>query len=159
MKWDEIAVVVRHDLAAEGPGAILARLIETNLNRRQLGPLAMARCVKELVELEHSSDWQRRQDLLEEIGQRLNLSSHRSVNRYWRVLDTPPAVREALEHGQLSLVLAGQVAGLPPDVQQEAASRISAGETPRTVVKELVEQHGSTAVGPHIKARSFRPTA
>ena len=42
LKWNEVAVVVRHDLEAEGPGAILAQLIETNLNRRQLSPLAIA---------------------------------------------------------------------------------------------------------------------
>ena len=102
---------------------------------------------KELVELEHSSDWQRRQDLLEEVAQRLNFTSRRTVNRYLAVLDAPIAVQHAFENGQLSLVLAGQVARLPPEVQQEAASRISAGENPRNVVKELVDANGRTRLG------------
>ena len=145
--WTEIDVLVRDDLESLGPCAILTRLIEDNYHRRHDDALSVARCAKVLVDQsEYSSEWERRQDLLEEIKQRLNLSSDRNANRYIAALESSRAVQEALEHGQLTLVLAGRVARLPPAVQEQVASRISGGENPGTVVKERsnnTADHGS----------------
>ncbi len=137
----EIDAVIRDDLEQEGPFAVVARLIEDNLFRRQLDPLAIARCVRELVQqYEHSSEWQRREEMLEEIAQRIK-RSRRMVNRYLRALETPPAVQQAVQDGKLSLVQAGHVAGLHPDVQSQIAERISAGENPKRVIKEYFGEH------------------
>ena len=43
--WKEIAVVVRHDLAAAGPAAVEEHFINDNLLRRQLTPLARRGCM------------------------------------------------------------------------------------------------------------------
>src|SRR6516225_8645018 len=49
--WETLLVWVRDDLAHD-PAAVERRLIEDNLNRRQLGRLAKARLYKRLRELE-----------------------------------------------------------------------------------------------------------
>ena len=141
LNWSEIDAVIRDDLEQGGPCAVVARLIEDNLLRRQLDPLAIARCVRELVQqYEHSSEWQRREEMLEEIAQRIK-RSRRMVNRYLRALATSPAVQQAVQDNKLSLVQAGRVAGLHPDVQAQIAERIASGENPKRVIKEYFGEH------------------
>src|SRR5262245_10706578 len=50
--WLEIEAVVRTDLEAAGEAAIETLFLSDNLLRRHLSPLARAKCIKELVELE-----------------------------------------------------------------------------------------------------------
>jgi hypothetical protein len=51
LEWDEIAVWVNHDLAAQGPRAVEQQLIEDNLARRNLDRLDQIRCYRRLVEM------------------------------------------------------------------------------------------------------------
>ena len=140
----KILVTIRHDLEELGECAIALRFVDDNLGHRQLDPFSVVLCVVErMQQFEHGSEWSARQKLVAEIQQRLDLGL-RSINRYLALAETPRAVQEAFKRGRLSLVLAGRVARLPPDVRQQAASRISAGENPRTVVKELVDANGRT---------------
>jgi ParB family chromosome partitioning protein len=44
--WDEVPVIIRYDLAAQGKKAIEQRLVEANLHRRHLNDLEMARMCK-----------------------------------------------------------------------------------------------------------------
>lgn len=139
--WKEIAVVVRRDLAAAGESAVEAHFIGDNFHRRQLTPLARARCLKRLMELEQGKPsgrfgFAKTEELKARIGERMGVSL-RSVNRYLLVLATPPEVQACFDAGGLSLVAAGKVALLPKSVQAEVARRIAAGERPTTVVGEL----------------------
>lgn len=110
----EIDVVVRHDLVAEGSEAVERHFVETNFIRRQLSPLARAKCIKRLMELEEerstaSFGFTKTEELKNRIARRMGLSV-RSVNRYLLLLDAPTAIQSAFDRGEIPLVTAGKVA-------------------------------------------------
>ncbi|QJW93127.1 ParB/RepB/Spo0J family partition protein [Frigoriglobus tundricola] len=130
--WAEIDVVVLHDLAALGPAAVEERFVEDNFLRRQLGPLAKAKCIRRLMELEEgkaigSFGFTKKEELKSRIAKRMGLSL-RSVNRYLLLLETPVAIQEAFDKGEIPLVTAGKVALLTKLAQADFARRIAAGE-------------------------------
>ena len=138
LEWEEIDVVVRHDLAEKGEGAVIKELIGDNLNRRQLDKLEAARAYKALNEIEKCLPPKERRKygigrLRDIIGARLGLNG-RTLDRYVRLLDTPPAVQEAFQRDTLPLLLAEQVAGLRFGIQQQIASQIQVGADPKEVV-------------------------
>lgn len=140
--WKEIDVVVRHDLAAEGAAAVEEHFLEDNFVRRQLSPLARARCIKRLMELEEGREvarfgFTKKEQLKARIAARMGLSA-RSVSRYLLLLDAPAAVQRVFDTGAVTLTVAGRVALLPKKVQAEVARRIEAGEKPGAVVAEHV---------------------
>lgn len=140
LNWKEIDVVVRHDLAGEGPEAVERHFVETNFIRRQLSPLARAKCIKRLMELEvgraaEKFGFTKTEELKNRIAERMGLSL-RSVNRYLLLLDTPTAIQAAFDKGDISLVAAGKVALLPKTAQAEVARRVGAGEKPAAVIGE-----------------------
>lgn len=141
LKWTEIDVVVRHDLAEQGDDAVEAHFIRDNFTRRQLTPLGQARCVKRLMDVEGKvASWNRygrREALKEEIGKRLQISS-RTVARYLLVLDAPPEVQRAFDAGQLTLAQAGKVALLPKAKRLDLDKRINDGELAVDVAKEML---------------------
>jgi ParB family chromosome partitioning protein len=136
--WAELTVWVRDDLA-DDPAAAERRLIEDNLNRRQLGPLELARCYRHLKLLEARrgagglSD-SAKSDLRDAIGRRLGVSG-RNLDRYLRVLDgTPPEVQAAVASKKLPVTVAERVAGLGKPVRERIAAEIRGGADPRKVV-------------------------
>jgi ParB/RepB/Spo0J family partition protein len=138
--WKEIDVVVRDDLAQQGEGAVEERFIEDNFVRRQLSPLARAKCILRLMELEEGRDvsrfgFSRKEKLKAKIAQRMGLSA-RSVSRYLLLLEAPLAVQKAFDRGAITLIVAGRVALLPKRVQAEVGRRIEAGERPAAVIAE-----------------------
>lgn len=138
--WTEIDVVVRHDLAAEGDSAIEEHFLEDNFVRRHLSPLARARCIKRLMELEEGRSvdrfgFSKKEELKARIAARMGLSP-RSVSRYLLVLEAPAAVQRVFDSGAVALIVAGKVALLPKKVQAEVARRIEAGEKPAAVIGE-----------------------
>lgn len=145
--WTMIDVVIRYDLAALGPDVVEAHFVEDNFIRRHLGPLAKARCIKRLVELESGREscefsGTRLEDLKARIAARMGLST-RSVNRYLLLLKAPVAVQQAFDQGRLSLVLAGRVAIYSKTVQAEIARRIATNEKPAAVIAEFSNRKGS----------------
>ncbi|MBA4192848.1 MAG: hypothetical protein C0467_33215 [Planctomycetaceae bacterium] len=153
--WKEINVIVRYDLAGEGPEAVERHFVETNFIRRQLGPLARAKCVKRLMELEEGRGTARfgftkKEELKNRIAKRMGLSL-RSVNRYLLVLDTPVAIQAAFDRGEIPIVTAGKVALLTKTAQADIAHRISAGEKPVAVIGEHAKGGAESDVG-----KSFR---
>lgn len=108
LRWDEIDVYVRRDLAELGEAAVEQRLIEDNLHRRHLDPLELARCYQHLAAQTRQlpQDLLRsyhRGDLRDVIAKRLDCSG-RTLDRYLRVLQTPIEVQNAFSHKELSLV-------------------------------------------------------
>lgn len=139
--WKEIEVVVRHDLAAAGDSAIEEHFIEDNFVRRQLTPLARAKCIKRLMELEEgrSADrfgFTRKEELKARIASRMGLSA-RSVSRYLLLMETPAAVQRLFDRGTIPLIAAGKIALLPKKVQAEIVRRIEAGEKPAAVIAQF----------------------
>ncbi|MFO0822519.1 MAG: ParB N-terminal domain-containing protein [Gemmataceae bacterium] len=144
--WKEIDVIVRHDLAKD-PKAAAALFVSDNLDRRHLSPLAKARAIQHLLEIESGTrldqlQFEKKEAMKQAIADRMGLSL-RSINRYLLVIATPPEVQTAFDAGHLSLSLAGKVALLPERVQAQIAKRIAAGETPSQVVASSL--HGGAA--------------
>ncbi len=136
--WDEIDVWVNHELAAQGDLAVEQRLIEDNLARRNLDKLDQARCYRRLHEMANETPDQRlrhhqRGRIRDIVGSRLGMSG-RTLERYLRVLDAPREVQDAFRAGQVSLVNASKVAGLPKEVQQQLADELRAGADPKKTV-------------------------
>ncbi len=148
--WKEVAVVVRRDLEAEGPDAVERHFVEDNFVRRQLGPLAKARCIRRLMELEEGETVRRfgftkKEELKGRIAKRMKLSL-RSVNRYLLLLDAPDAIQAAFDQGEISLVTAGKVALLDKAAQEEIARRIAAGEKAAALVQERAQTGAADGV-------------
>jgi ParB family chromosome partitioning protein len=140
--WTTITVWVRDDLAQD-PAAAERRLIEDNLNRGQLGPLATARCYRGLKELDRKRagealpDFERK-ELRDRIGQRLGFSG-RTLDRYLRVLEgTPLEVQNAVEAGTLAMTVAEKVAGLKGPQREEIARLIRKGVEPKQAAAQFL---------------------
>ena len=145
LDWTEIDVWVRDDLEAKGADAVERRLIEDNLNRRQLGPLEMARCYQRLKHLGRPQcvselSYSENTELRDQIGEQLGVSG-RTLDRYQRVLEgTPQEVQDAVaDHKLHPSTLAEKVAGLPK-VQRDqlAAGAPRAGGIPKAVVRRFL---------------------
>jgi len=139
LRWEEIDVWVNHELAAQGDLAVEQRLIEDNLTRRNLDRLDQVRCYKRLVEMARETPEQRRRShqrgrLRDIVGSRLGISG-RTLERYLRVLNAPREVQDAFKAGQISLVHASKVAGLPIKVQQQLAADLRADADPKQAVQ------------------------
>jgi ParB family chromosome partitioning protein len=140
--WEKVDAIVRQDLAEAGDAASEAELIRDNIfGGRHLSPLARARPMARLMELETElrggPSSCTREEIKAAVGARMGLSE-RSVSRYLLALETPKAVQQAVDHGELSLVDAGRVAQLPSFTQQQVAECISKGGKARTVVQKAV---------------------
>lgn len=144
LNWIEVDVIVRHDLAQAGEGAIIAYLVEDNLHRRQMSPLAIARAYRNLKEIERDLDYNElryddRRDIRDRIAERLGGHySGRTLDRYEQILDMPRAVQDVVISKALPLTLAVKITRLHEAQKQELAERIEAGETPKDVVEEYV---------------------
>ena len=136
-----IACWLRKDLAEAGPDAIERRVIESNLDRRQLSRLDQARCFRRLRELARGELGARKVqgDLRDFLAKRFGMSG-RNMVRYEHVLDTPIEVQTAVESERLKLVDGEKVAGLPADDQERIAEALRRGQDPRKVVREAVKR-------------------
>jgi ParB/RepB/Spo0J family partition protein len=142
--WIEVRVWVREDLARDSV-TVERRMIEDNLHRRQLGPIALARCYRQLIHLERRHQRGRlsareQGDLRDRIGSRLGKSG-RTLDRLLRIIEcTPLEVQDAVELGQLPMTIALQVASLRNDQRNELAQAIRADGNVKTVVTRYLKQ-------------------
>lgn len=151
--WKKIKVLIRVDLKDADPDVIVACLVRDNLVRRHLRPLAKARCIRSLLELEtgrraENFGWREKERLKKSVGEQLGMTV-RSVNRYLLALDAPEEVQEGFDEGAVTLVDAGKVALLTEDAQQEIARRIADGESAKSVVNDFLrpDRNGTEQVG------------
>lgn len=158
--WEEIDVLVRHDLEEAGDAAIEARLIEDNLFRRQLDELQIARCCLRLKELAAKADGHElfafeKGDLRDAIGKKLGMSG-RNLSRLLRIVEhTPQAVQDAVSAKKLAMTKAEQVAGLPLDVRDQIAEEISNGAEPEEVVSNFLTNTAVKSKSPHDAIRKL----
>jgi len=135
--WTAIDAWVRTDLADQRAAAD-QRFIEDNLTRRQLTPLAQARCYKRLEAVGKALPADKRSNamrgrLRDVVGSRLGMSG-RTLDRYVRVLDTPLSVQAAFERGEVKLVDAEKVAGLPAAARDAIAAAVDGGADAKATV-------------------------
>jgi ParB-like chromosome segregation protein Spo0J len=135
--WTEIKAIV---VTVKGETEAEDLLIADNLHRRQLGKLGLARLALVLEERMKSSGEDVHGDLRDELSRRLGGHfSGRTLDRYRKILKTPPIVQQAVETGVLSLSLSEEVADLSQDVQSQIAQEIEAGGSPLDVVQRFVK--------------------
>ncbi|MHC4401375.1 MAG: ParB/RepB/Spo0J family partition protein, partial [Planctomycetota bacterium] len=157
--WTEIRCWVRNDLAEAGDEAIEVRLIQDNVNRRQLGLIGQIRCyarLKELLQGGRAAHSVPAGDARDQLAQRFRKSG-RTLDRLARILKTPPEVQQAVDAGRLQVVAASKVAGLDDGVQKKIARRIRSGEDPNQVVNEALGKDGD-AVGETWALTSLGPS-
>lgn len=137
--WTEIECIVRDDLAECDEAAIEHRVIDANLNRRQLGQLEVARLYKRVRELQRKSpdgtpSPDAQGDLRDRVAAKLGSRSGRTLDRYLRLLELPVAIQNAFEDKQLPLTRALQVLKLSEQNQHELAGEIEDGAPIRETV-------------------------
>ncbi|HBO44921.1 MAG TPA: hypothetical protein DD670_13530 [Planctomycetaceae bacterium] len=127
---------VREDLEQLGENAVEQRLIEDNLNRRQMSRLEQARAYRRLKALQYSGNTETGEavdgDLRDFLATRFDTSG-RTLDRWSRVLDTPPEIQKGVELHMLTLNQGTKVADLPRSTQREMAERIRQGKDPKEV--------------------------
>jgi hypothetical protein len=139
-----VKVFIRFDLAEAGPDAAETFFIDDNYTRQQLTPLRKARCLQRKLESRERTqvsrfDGQQRERLKTDIGKEMGLTL-RTVNRYLLLLTAPQLIQDAFDRGELSMVVAGKVAGMSRTRQAEIVRRIEAGEETKKVVKEHLDR-------------------
>jgi ParB-like chromosome segregation protein Spo0J len=148
--WETIRCRIRHDLAAAGPQAVEARLIEANLYRRQLSKLDMVRSyrhIRRLLRTRYGALAEKNEvkgDLRDLIAQRFGVSG-RTLDRWLQVLELPLPIQQAVDDGRLPMTQAVKVATLERKVQTQIAGRIDSGESPRDIINEYARPAGKPA--------------
>jgi ParB/RepB/Spo0J family partition protein len=135
-----IVIEVRDDAEAE------QLLIADNLHRRHLGRLALARVyVGYLDALAEDCDVAGG-DLRDDIARRMGGISGRTLDRYRRVLKTPPEIQRAVEAREITMSMAGKVAALRQAEQHKLAEELAAGQPARLVVSRYLKGEQSIAI-------------
>ncbi len=119
-----------------------------NLLRRHLDPIAKARALSTLVEIERrriedeNTDFEG--DLRDRIAEMLGGKiSGRTLDRYLQFNRLPSAVQRAVVERELPMTRALLIEKLKPVQQQRIAERIIAGEKARTVVDQFFPRRSS----------------
>ena len=139
--WTTIPAIVRNDLA-NNPVAAETRLIEENLNRRQMTPMQIARCYAALKKLAGQRarvglDQVERRDVRDSIGESLGLSG-RQLDRYLLLIEhCPVEVQQAVDRGDLGIVAANFVAGMSQEDKESVAESIRQGVSPSDAIKSV----------------------
>src|SRR3954451_21710477 len=152
----QVRAWVRHDLAEAGGACVEERMINDNLLRRQLDPLAKARYYRRLREISKSLPYEKQKrygfgDSRDELAKEFGMSG-RNIERLVKLLDAPRAVQDAVSANRLSLKAAGKVAGADEAAQETIAKEIEAGEDPEAVVARHFPEKERT----HVKVRDAK---
>jgi ParB/RepB/Spo0J family partition protein len=144
LKWPEVDVVVRHDLDFAGDKATEQHMIDVNLNRRQMEPLAIARLYKRLKEMERGTvgvqlDARENQDLRDRLAKRLGGKSGRTLDRYLKLLDAPREVRTAYSRNEVPMALALKAAMARDQDKAAIAAAIRGGRSAKAAIEDYVK--------------------
>jgi len=124
----DVNVVVRHDLEHAYAATIESEFLRYNFQRRQLNPIEQARVALRLMEIERKRapgtlGQGELASARDRVGKLLNKSG-RNLERYFRVLETPLAVQNAVRDGRLSLVAGSKIASLDKQTREAIAKGI-----------------------------------
>lgn len=142
---ETVLVVLRADWAADRSIGEYELIRDIEAVRSKLQPLDLVACSVTLEQLARALPIDARRGcpqllLRERMLARLG-GSHRNLNRYFSVLRTPIEVQRAFRAGELTLVMAGKVAGLRVEDQQGITREIAAGNRPtKAIVEEIVNE-------------------
>lgn len=147
--WTESLVRVRHDLADAEDAR--RRLIEDNLLRQQLSPLTVARCYGELLQIERNGPSALNQpthgDMRDRVGKKLGYTG-RHLDRLLRISEhTPIEVQNAVDRGELVMLLAEKIAALPLAAKGQIAAAIRAGQPPKKVALKAIKKPPKASAG------------
>ncbi len=137
---EEIDAVICDDQSQQ---EIDESFVLANLVRRQLDPVAKAKALQTLMEIERrrreTADDPDGGDLRDLIAKRLGGDiSGRTVDRLLQLIRLPAAIYRAVSAGELPMTKALLVEKLPGDIQQAIANRIASGDAARAVVAEYL---------------------
>jgi ParB/RepB/Spo0J family partition protein len=136
--WEEIDVIVCHELAEAGEDAILYALISDNVNRRQVDDLTRARCYEELRVIEKKEILEGRRkvrsgDSRDRLAERLGAGiSGRQLDRLRQLLLLPRPIQDAISRREMPQSLGHKILKIEPEKQDEIAQRL--------VLKDTVDQ-------------------
>ncbi|HQX53814.1 MAG TPA: ParB/RepB/Spo0J family partition protein [Planctomycetaceae bacterium] len=144
---DEIDAIICQDDAQD---AIDESFVLANLVRRHLDPVAKAKALQALVDIErrriNGGDPQETGDLRDRIARRLGGKvSGRTVDRLLQLIRLPPAICQAISANELPMTIALKVEKMSPTIQQAIADRIAAGDAARAVVAEYLPRKDTVA--------------
>lgn len=144
--WKMIRCVVRRDLADQGREAVERRLVEDNLNRRNLGKLGIVRAAAALMKVV-DKDAVKGTTLRDYVAARFNISG-RTVDRHLKYLAVPPAIQEAWDRRQLTDSDMSLVLKASEQRRKRIAERIQQGANPKDAVGELASGPVSASTPP-----------
>ena len=137
--WDEVAVVVRDDLAEAGDEAVQSYMLSVNLARRQMDIMAIARAYRRMKQLERG--WDRdefdvsgAQDIRDKLAKRLGSRSGRTLDRYLRLLETPREIQDAYTRHDLPMSTALKVVRLSDEVKADIVAAIRHGQPAKAAI-------------------------
>lgn len=148
--WEEIPVIVRHDLGEPNSSEAIAHLVNENYNRRQLSPLEKVLCAQQRVRDELAKGGRKLTEVKNSIAAEMNIEL-RTLNRYLEMTKAPKAVQHAFSKDLIPADLVKKIAQRPEDVQKQAVKLINRlmakeeelgaalGEEMKTALKELVD--------------------
>lgn len=114
-----------------------------NLIRRQLDPVAKAKALQTLVEIERRRGHEvgeHGNDLRDQIAKRLGGKfSGRTIDRLLQLIRLPDVIQRAVSRRELPMTTALKVESLPATIQQEIANRIATGTAARPAVSEFLQ--------------------
>ena len=138
--WTHIDAVVRHDVADAGPAAALELLIDDNVLRRHMGPMAMARAFAVLKMQVYNDDGRRiirdRVDIRDRLAKRFGRSG-RQMDRLARLLELPLAIQDAVDCKRLTVAAATQLLVLGEAERKEIARLMADGGDARAIVRSM----------------------
>lgn len=145
--WKKVRCRVRTDLEADGPDAVKRRLLEANLNRRQLGMIEQAKHYQELLLIERKRESRFadhgdvKGNLRDLVAERFGVSG-RTLDRWLLLLTLPVAIQQAVEGERLALTLALKLWNLDKAVVAGVARAIEGGEDPTAAVRVVLTTTG-----------------
>ena len=140
--WEEIAVIVVDDLEP-GEDTVKVFVIEANLVRRQMDPLAQARAFRQLKEIEKKKPVNKmgqsdREDLRDRIAKSLGEKSGRVLQRVERILDMPRPIQDAFSAKEINQKEALAFASLRKGQRQAAEQEILDGCPVKDVLRKYI---------------------
>jgi ParB-like chromosome segregation protein Spo0J len=129
--WDCVQAIV---VDVENDGEAIRVLVEDNLHRRHLGPIALARLYEGLAKLAAVEGHVDGVDLRDEVAQRIGDRCGRTFDRYRRLLKLPAAIIGAVESGSVTITAGLEILKLPEKDRAKIAEEIEAGASAQKVV-------------------------